>query len=138
VVSETFEELTQRIENSQLLAYVFESKQLRFQLFHMKSVRLYSFAVPTDTVHGRTVSTTPARSLCSIRLSELERRLDIRHNRYFPPEDPKLLLNDARERITLAYGRRRDEYRWLVNLQGEYPLLSFLVGDLSEIRWEVE
>jgi hypothetical protein len=124
VISENFEELTQRIENSQLLAYVFESKQLRFQLYHMKSARLYSFSAPTDTVHGRTVSSTITRSTCSIRLVDLE--------------DAKLLLNDAKERITLAYGRRRDDYRWLVNLQGEYTLLSFLVGDLSEIRWEVE
>jgi len=138
VIPERFEVLARRIENAQLIAYTFENKQLRFQLYHNDSARLYAFVLPTDTVHGRSVSTTPARMLCSIRLVELQRRLDIRHDRYFPPANSKLLLNDARERINLAYGRRCDEYQWLVNLQGEYTLLSFLVRDLAEIRWEVE
>jgi hypothetical protein len=138
MTSERFEQLALRLANLQLVSYVFESKQLRFQLFHLDSARLYSFTLPTDTVHGRTISPLPARSMCSISLVDLERRLDIRHDRYYPPGDAKMILEDAREQITLAYGRRRDEHRWLVNLQGEYTLLSFLVRDLSEIRWHVE
>lgn len=138
MIPERFEDLARRIASTQLLSYTFENKQLRFQLYHDDSARLYTFALPTDTVHGRTVSPSPDRSLCSIRIVDLDRRLDIRHDRYFPPSDAKLLITDARERVSLAYGRRCGEYRWLVNLQAEYALLSFLVRDLAEIRWEVE
>jgi len=138
MIAERFEDLARRIENVQLIAYIFESKQLRFQLFHQHLARLYVFSLPTDTVYGRTVPTSPSQSLCSIRLIELERRLDIRSDRYFPPSDGRLILIDALERVNLAYGRRRDEYRWLVNLQAEHLLMSFLARDLDEIRWEVE
>ena len=135
---ERFEDLARRIAKSQLISYSFEDKRLRFQLFHPGSSRLVSFELRTDTLHARSISAEPRRLDCSIELIELGRRLDIRHDRYFPPTEAKLLLIDARDRVTLAYGRRCTEYHWLLNLQGEYPLLSCLVYDLEEIRWEVE
>jgi hypothetical protein len=133
-----FEELAQVIENSLLISYVFENKQLRFQLFHLDSSRLYSFSMPSDTVHGRSVSGDRLRSTCSIRLIDLRKRLETRYDRYFPPADSRQILCDARDRVTLAYGRRCVEHRWLINLQGDYPLLTCLVRELDEIEWEVE
>ncbi len=131
-------ELVRKIEDSQLISYTFENKQVRFQLFHPGSAKLYSFSAPSDTVHGRSVTADPVRATCSIRLIDLQKRLDIKHERYFPPGDSKLVLTDAQERVTLAYGRRCAEHRWLFSLQGNYPLLSFLMLDLAQVDWEVE
>ncbi len=133
-----FERLADTLGKVQLLSYTFESKALRFQLFHAGSSRIYSFNLPTDTVHGRTLVREASQAACAIERIALDRRLDIRHERYFPPADSKLLLADARDRVMLAYGRRCSEYRWLVNIRGEYPLLSFLARDLGEIGWDEE
>jgi hypothetical protein len=132
------EEFLGRVENSQLLSYVFEDKELRFQIYHPGTKRLVSFFVPTDTVHGRSIVSDARRSTGSIALIELIRRLDIRHDRYFPPTETRLLLADAADRVMLAYGRRCSDCRWLLSLKGEYPLLSCLVRDPDEIRWTVE
>jgi hypothetical protein len=132
------EEFIGRLESSQLISYVFENKELRFQLYHPGSGRLVSFFVPTDTIQGRSISSDVRRSTGSIALIELVRRLEIRHDRYFPPTETRLLLADAADRVMLAYGRRVMECRWLLSLRGEYPLLSCLVRDPAEIRWIVE
>ena len=123
------------VEDSQLISYVFEDRELRFQLFHPGTGRLVSFFIPTDTVQGRSISTDPRRSTGSIALIELARRLDIRHDRYLPPAETRLLLADAADRVMLAYGRRVADCRWLLSFRGEYPLLSCLVRDPEETRW---
>jgi hypothetical protein len=132
------EEFLVRVENSQLISYVFENKELRFQLYHPGTRRLVSVFVPTDTVHGRSITADVERSTGSIALIELVRRLDIRHDRYIPPTERRLLLADAADRVMLAYGRRIADCRWLLSLRGEYPLLSCLVRDPAEIRWTLE
>jgi hypothetical protein len=133
-----FLEIAAFLERSQLVHYRFENKQLYFQLFHEGSARLYTFHVTTDTVHGRSIVAESSRSDCSMLLIDLGQRLEVKHGRYFPPTDSKQILQDARDRVTLAYGRRSNEHRWLLNLEGEYPLLSFLVQNLDEIQWEIE
>jgi hypothetical protein len=132
------EEFFGRLESSQLISYVFENKELRFQLYHPGTGRLVSFFVPTDTIQGRSISSDVRRSTGSISLIELVRRLEIRHDRYIPPSEYKLLLADAADRVMLAYGRRVMDCQWLLSLRGEYPLLSCLVRDPAEIRWTVE
>jgi hypothetical protein len=127
-----------RLESAQLISYVFENKELRFQLYHPGTGRLVWFFVPTDTIQGRSISSDVRRSTGSITLIELVRRLEIRHDRYFPPTESRLLLADAADRVMLAYGRRVMDCHWLLSLRGEYPLLSCLVRDLAEIRWTVE
>jgi hypothetical protein len=132
------EEFIGRVKNSQLIGYVFENKELRFQLYHSGTERLVSFFVPTDTVQGRSVATDVKRSTGSIALIELGQRLAIRHDRYIPPTETRLLLADAADRVMLAYGRRFTDCRWLLSLRGDYPLLSCLVREPEEIRWTVE
>ena len=138
MVRERFEELARRIDGSQLIAYAFEGKRLRFQLYHPGSSRLYSFDLPTDSVYGRSIPVDPDRSACSIRLVDLGRRLDIRQERYFPPLDPNLVLKDAKDRACLAYGRRCVDCRWLMSLDNGRTLLCCLVLDLEAIQWLVE
>jgi hypothetical protein len=133
-----FEDIARMIEDSRLVSYTFENKLLRFQLFHPETSRLYTFTTPTDTVHGRTITSETSRSSCKIRLIDLKQRLRINHDRYFPPADSPSLLRDARERVTLAYGRRSVEHRWLLNLEGEYPLLSCLLLDTAMIAWDIQ
>ncbi len=121
-------------EKSQLISYSFESKSLKFQLYHA-TAGLIHFHIPTDTVHGRTVPSDPRRSTCRIDLHDLEQSLLIQGGRYMPPTEPGQFLNHAKIRMTLAYGRRASEHRWLLVLNGEYPLLACLVGDLNAIEW---
>ena len=78
------------------------------------------------------------RAICSVELIDLESRLEVRHERYFPPTGTANILEDAKSRVMLAYGRRRSEARWLMVLQGEYPLLCCLVRDLDEVQWVEE
>lgn len=133
-----FEDLIARSRGSRLISYVFESKELRFQLFHEGEGHLLSVALPTDTVHGRTVASDPARSTCRIELIDLAQYLPVLDGRYAPPPDPGLFVEHARTRLTLAYGRRTSDCRWLLGLRGKYPLLACLVNDPAEIRWTVE
>jgi hypothetical protein len=120
---------------SQLISYSFENKELRFQLFHRGEAGLLTFFAPTDTVYGRTVSADPKRSVCRLAVFDLARDIPVRAGRYIPPEDTQRIFDHARDRLTLAYGRRASEYRWLFALKGELTLLACLVPDLSDIRW---
>jgi hypothetical protein len=123
---------------SLLISYSFESKELRFQIFHEGEGRLLIFEVPTDSVHGRSITPDPKRSTCRIELVELGEKLAVRDGRYHPPTSTAQFLDHARGRLTLAYGRRATEYPWLLRLQGQYPLLACLVHDPGDIRWTVE
>ena len=124
-------------ENSRLIGYTFESKTLRLQVFH-PTAGLVSFQIPTDTVHGRSVPTDRRRASCRIELINLSKTLTVVEGRYAPPTDLNQFLRHAQTRTTLAYGRRASEYRWLMLLRGEYPLLACLIGDLAEIEWTTE
>jgi len=121
--------------DSQLISYSFESKELRFQLFHKAAAGLLTFFVPTDTVYGRTVSADPKRSVCRLALFDLARDMPVKAGRYLPPEETQRIFDHARDRLTLAYGRRASEYRWLFALKGDITLLACLVVDLNDIRW---
>jgi hypothetical protein len=123
---------------SLLISYSFESKELRFQLFHEGEGKLLVFEVPTDSVHGRSISPDPRRSTCRIELVDLAETLTIRDGRYHPPGQPAVFLDHARSRLTLAYGRLASDYPWLLRLQGQYPLLVCLVHDPADIRWIAE
>ena len=123
---------------SRLIGYHFESKSLTVQLFHDAIGHLLLFAIPTDTVHGRSASSDPARSTCRIELISLESALLVRDGRYVPPTETDQFRDHARGRLTLAYGRRASEFRWLFRLSGAYPLLACLIRDPGEIRWTVE
>jgi hypothetical protein len=120
---------------SQLISYSFESKELRFQLFHTGEAGLLTFFVPTDTVYGRTVSADPKRSVCRMAVFDLARDMPLKAGRYTPPDATQKLFDHARDRLTLAYGRRSSDCRWLFSLKSEITLLACLVQDLAEIRW---
>ena len=124
-------------ENSQLIGYSFENKSLGLQLFHA-TAGLVHFQIPTDTVHGRSVPTDRRRATCRIDLIDLGKTLSVVEGRYAPPTDLARFLRHAQTRTTLAYGRRASEYRWLLLVKGDYPLLACLVGDLTEIEWTTE
>ena len=132
------DELIAGSAGSQLISYAFENKELKFQLFHEGTSSLMAFAAATDTVHGRTVSHDPRRATCRIELVDLETRLFIQDGRYLPSTEPHQFRDHARDRIALAYGRRASEFRWLIRLQGEYPLLAFLVRDLADLHWTID
>ncbi len=69
---------------------------------------------------------------------DLARYVPALDGRYVPPPDQSLFLSHARDRLSLAYGRRVTDCRYLLLLRGKYPLLACLVRDLAEIRWSVE
>src|SRR4051794_39625843 len=73
LMSSRLVELLGRVEHSQLITYVFEDKELRFQLYLPETGRLVTFFVPTDTVQGRSISADARRSTGSISLIELAR-----------------------------------------------------------------
>jgi len=131
------EELFATSSGSQLVSYRFESKSLKFQLLHAR-VGLLGFVVPTDTVHGRTVRDEPRRPLCRVEIIDLRQSLFIRDGRYLAPTEPDQFRDHARNRTTLAYGRRASEHRWLLSIKGEYPLLVCLVRDLADIEWTID
>jgi hypothetical protein len=135
---QTLDELIARSSGARLISYAFESKELRFQLFLEKRGQLVAVVVPTDTVHGRTVPVEPDRATCRIELFDLARYVPVLRGRYAPPPDLDLFVGHARDRISLCYGRRADEFRHLLLLRGKYPLLACLVRDLGDIRWSVE
>jgi hypothetical protein len=135
---QTLDEVIARSAGARLISYTFENKELRFQLYLEGDGHLLAVAVPTDTVHGRTVAAESERSTCRMEVYELSRYLPTLRGRYVPPPDVSLFVDHARERLTLAYGRRTEEYRYLLLLKGKYPLLACLVGDQAEIRWSVE
>ena len=124
-------------EGSHLIAYAFESKELTFQLYHPTN-GVIQFHIPTDTVHGRTVPSDPKRSRCRLDLVDLGKALAIVEGRYAPPTDIKRFLKHARDRTTIAYGRRASEYGYLLLLKGQYPLLACLVADPAKIEWTTE
>jgi len=132
------DDLIARSGGSQLISYTFESKELRFQLFHGGEAKLLVFQLPTDTVHGRTIAPDPRRSTCRLELIDLATKLDVRDGRYIPPADPALFLEHARDRVILAYGRRASEARWLLSLQGGYVLLACLINDPGDVQWTEE
>jgi hypothetical protein len=130
----TLDTLIQDSPGSQLISYVFESKELCFQLFH-PTLGFIHIRVVSDTVHGRSVPSDPKRAICRVELIELSRHLKVSNTRYVAPVDDRLLDQQARSRIHLAYGRRASEHPYLLLLKGEYPLLACLVKDRSEIVW---
>jgi hypothetical protein len=134
----TLDEVIARSAGARLISYTFESKELRFQLYLETEGKLLAVALPTDTVHGRTVDPSGGRATCRIELFDLCRYVPTLEGRYVPPPDPNLFLDHARDRLSLAYGRRVTDCRHMILLRGKYPLLAFLVRDLSEIRWSVE
>jgi hypothetical protein len=134
----TLDRLIARSHGSQLLSYTFESKELRFLIFHDAEEGIFEFHVPTDTVHGRTVSADPRRSTCRVELIDLQERLAVESGRYLAPGDTNTMLDQARDRIGMAYGRRTSQWRWLLLIKGEIPLLACLVRDLADIRWSHE
>lgn len=134
----TLDEVIARSAGARLISYTFESKELRFQLYLEGGGQLLAVAVPTDTVHGRTVAPASDRSTCRIEVMELVRYLPNLRGRYVPTPDIALFEDHARTRLSLAYGRRTEDCRYLLALRGKYPLLACLVRDLAEIRWTVE
>jgi hypothetical protein len=135
---QTLDEVIARSSGARLISYTFESKELRFQLYLERDGTLLSMAVPADTVHGRTISPDGGRSNCRLEVFDLSRYLPTHNGRYVPPPDSALFLDHARDRLSLAYGRRITDCRHLLVLRGRYPLLACLVRDLAEIRWSVE
>jgi hypothetical protein len=122
-----------------LIHYGFEAACLRFQLFHPPTAAFVTFTVPTDTLHVRDGSSELGDAALTLDAVDLRRRLDIRLGRYFPPTESSLLLDDARDRVMLAYGRRETEAAWLLRLVShQTPLICCLVRDLNEIRWTEE
>ena len=135
---QSFDEVIARSAGARLISYTFEDKELRFQLYLEGDGQLLAVSVPTDTVHGRTVSADPERSKCKIEVFDVARYFPTLGGRYAPAHDPALFLDHARDRLTLALGRRTADCRYLLTLRGKYPLLACLVRDLAEIRWSVE
>jgi hypothetical protein len=135
---QSLDEVIARSAGARLISYTFESKELRFQLYLEAEGHLLAVALPTDTVHGRTVAPDKERSTCKIEVFDLSRYLPTLQGRYVPPPDPNLFVDHAHDRLSLAYGRRITDCRHLLLLRGKYPLLACLVRDLSEIRWSVE
>lgn len=134
----TLDDVIARSEGARLISYAFESKTLNFQLYLEGDGHLLAVSVPTDTVHGRTVTADPERSKCRIEVFDVARYLPALGGRYVPAPDPAVFVDHARDRLTLALGRRTTDCRYLLSLRGKYPLLACLVRDLSEIRWSVE
>jgi hypothetical protein len=135
---QTLDEVIVRSAVARLISYTFESKELRFQLYLESEGKLLALALPTDTVHGRTVDPAGDRATCRIEVFDLSRYVPTLQGRYVPPPDQALFLEHARDRLSLAYGRRVTDCSYLLLLRGKYPLLACLVRDLSEIRWSVE
>ncbi len=135
---QTLDEVIARAAGARLISYTFESKELRIQLYLEGDGKLLAVALPTDTVHGRTVDPTGERATCRIEVFDLARYVPTLEGRYVPPPDPALFVDHARDRLSLCYGRRTADCRHLLLLRGKYPLLACLVRDLSEIRWSVD
>lgn len=135
---QTLDEVIARSVGARLISYTFESKELRFQLYLEGDGHLLAVAVRTDTVHGRSVSADPERSRCRIEVLELARYLPTLRGRYAPAPDVERFVDLARDRLTLALGRRASEFRHLLLLRGQYPLLACLVAERGDIRWSVE
>ena len=135
----TLESLFRESVDSLLISYTFESKELRFQLFHSGVGGLITFHVATDTVLGRSVSSDPSRATCRLEVIDLASRLAIRDGRYIPSTTPSALLGDARDRLGLAHGRRASEAKALLVVRGrETPRLACLVATPSDIHWTIE
>src|SRR6478735_120004 len=98
---QTLDELIARSAGARLISYTFENKELRFQLYLEGAGQLLAVAVPTDTVHGRTVPTDRDRAACKIEVLDVPRYLPTLGGRYAPAHDPALFIDHSRDRLTL-------------------------------------
>ena len=135
---ETFEELVSRSGDSQLIGYRFESgiATLELELDHDSST--VQIDLPTKLVFAQTLDFTDDNDiglLCRLEIVELTPLLRTLHGYYMPPAAFADVMKETRRGLSLAYGQKQNEVKWLVNVIGYDRLFSCLLGEINDVRW---
>lgn len=136
----TFEELVSKSGDSQLKHYRFQNGIATLKLELYEDVSTVRIDFPTKLVFAQTLDFTDTHDInliCRLEIIALETVLRTQHGYYMSPTDFADVMKETRRGLSLAYGQKQSEVKWLVNVIGYDRLFSCLVSELSDVRWVV-
>lgn len=132
----TLEEIIARSGDSKLLGYTFASGLLEIQLEHDELDQILTLRIPTDFVYGGTLSKDDDIFLnCRIELIRLADVLTVENGFYVPKSDFGGFMWEVKNGVSLAYGRKAPEFKYLLSAIGYTRLISCLIPDLASVEW---
>lgn len=136
----TLEELIAWSGDSNLRHYQFANGLAELVLDMSEIDAKVKISIQTDTVMaGRIAADDHVRSTCRLELLDLSELLCSENGSYLPPPDFPTLMKHRRNAVTIAYGRRVNEARWILSIVGYSRLFSCLVASPEAVSWcEVE
>jgi hypothetical protein len=97
---------------------------------------VYAIAIPTNLVQAKELSSeNHVLKTCRLELIELNKISIVAQGYYVPNSHFGKMMKEMRCGVFLAYGQKRSDVKWLLNVVGYSRLLSCLVTDLEEVVW---
>lgn len=148
----TIQEIAAVSGDSTLLAWKFEKGVLQITLELYDDDVEVTIYIPTDIVLAEkqlhkhesrdaqewVVVEFEQTPFVFLELTELPKHLASCHGYFVPHIDFGQMMREVRYGHSLAYGRRANEFPWLLMVRGRSPIVACLVADLGAIRWEFE
>lgn len=122
--------------DSMLRHYRFENGFAELTLELSEIDACVKILVQTDTVAaGKLSSHEDSQSICRLELIDLLDVLQSKDGYYMSPCDFPALMRHRKNAVTLGYGRKIGEARWILSAVGYSRLFSCLVAHLDAISW---
>jgi hypothetical protein len=135
---DSFHQLIAKTGDSQLIGCRFQNgiATLELELYDVDSTvqinlpTRFIFAEKLDFTHPDDISL-----ICRLEIIELGIFLHTQHGYYMPPADFADVMKQTRRGLSLAYGQKQSEAKWLVNAIGYDRLFSCLLKEINDVRW---
>jgi hypothetical protein len=131
-----FEDLVARSGDSQLINYNFSKEILTIHLEIEELDGSYLISILTEIVRGEQLTfNNDVLRTCRLELIELSKVLSVKNNFYIPNSNFGKIMQEVRNGLFLAYGRKNLDVKWVLNVTGYSCLLSCLINDLDKVQW---
>lgn len=133
----TLKKLIAQTGDSTLRSYSFNNGLLvvSLELYDGRDVRIN---IPTTVVRGEQISTERIR-YTFLKLDELEGMLKINKDGFYvPSSDFGRMMKEVRSGVSLAYGQRATEIKWLLSVTKNHPRVVCTVAEIDQITWLID
>jgi hypothetical protein len=135
----TIEELVKCSGDSQLIDYKFLDQKLVIEIEVDELDAIATITALTDSVYaGKLDHSTEVLNICRVELIELANCLNISNGYYIPNSDFGLMMKEVQRGTSLAYGRKKSKFGWILNIVGYSRLLSCLLSSKDSVVVELK
>jgi hypothetical protein len=137
----TLDEIIAKSGDSEFLRYRYDDGILIVELELNELDMLAVFNISTKAVTAASPNLSdkdlPYRT-CYINLLKLSETLTKDNGRYLPANDFPTLMKHEREGINLAYGKKGDDLKFILQFRGAEILLACLIGNKGDIQVDLK